>query len=50
MKKLRKGKQEWELECKEAILRFQKLKTLVKAYFVSKLVFFNETLEYFATK
>jgi len=46
IKKLVKGRQEWEVACWEASLSPRKLKTLVKTRFVSKVVLFQETLEY----
>jgi len=46
MKKLSKRRQEWEVACHEASLLPRKLKTLVKTRFVSKVVFFQEMLEY----
>jgi hypothetical protein len=48
-KELGKGRQEWESTCKEIGLRLWKLKTLVKTQFASKVVFFQEKLEYVAT-
>jgi len=48
IKKLRKGRLEWELAC-EVSLRTWKLKSLVKICFASKVVLFQETLEYYAT-
>jgi len=47
MKKLGKGKQDWEFACKEIGLRPWKLKKLIKIWFASKVVIFQETLEYF---
>jgi hypothetical protein len=46
IKKLGKGRQEWESACKEIGLKPQKFKTLIKIRFTSKVVFFQETLEY----
>jgi len=45
-KKSNKGKQKWEFACQEISLLLRKLKTLVKTGFVSKVVLFQETLEY----
>ncbi len=44
-KKSGKGKQEWEKACVEKGLWFQKLKTLVKTRFSSKVIMFKEVLE-----
>jgi hypothetical protein len=47
MKKLGKGRQDWEFACKEIGLRPWKLKKSIKIRFVSRVVIFQETLEYF---
>jgi hypothetical protein len=44
IKKLRKGRPEWELAC-EVGLRAWKFKSFVKNCFASKVVLFQETLE-----
>jgi hypothetical protein len=44
-KKLGKSRQEWELACKKVSLKPQKLKTLMKIQFASKVFLFQETLE-----
>jgi hypothetical protein len=46
-----KGRQEWEFACQEVSLPYEslhlrKLKTFVKTRFASKVVLFQETLEY----
>jgi hypothetical protein len=46
MKKSSKGRQEWEVACHEVGLPPQKLKTLVKTRFASKIVLYQEMLEY----
>ncbi len=45
-KHLNKGKEEWEMACVERGLRFWKLKTLVKTRFASKVIMFEEVLEF----
>jgi hypothetical protein len=45
-KKLGKGRQKWESKCKKIGLKPHKFKMLVKTWFASKVVFFQETLEY----
>jgi len=47
-KEIEEGRLEWEL-AREVSLRAQKLKSLVKNCFASKVVLFQETLEYYAT-
>ncbi len=44
-KKLGKGKHEWETTCVKRGLWLQKLKTLVKKRFSSKVIMFKEVLE-----
>ncbi len=41
-----KGKQEWARACKDAYFCLQKLKTIVKSQFISKVIIFKETLEF----
>ncbi len=45
-KKSRKGQQEWEKACVEMGLRPQKLKTLMKTKFASKVLMFEKCLEF----
>ncbi len=45
-KKSGKGRQEWERACVERRLWLQKLKTPVKTRFVSKVIMFEEVLEF----
>jgi len=45
-KKSRKGIIEWQKTFYEVGMQHKKLKTLVKAYFVSEVIMFQETLEY----
>jgi hypothetical protein len=45
-KKFSEGRQEWEKACIECGLPPQKLKTLVKTKFASKVIMFKETLEF----
>jgi hypothetical protein len=47
--KSRKGKHEWERACMDSGLRPWKLKTLVKTRFVSKVIMFEEILEFKVT-
>ncbi len=46
IKKSGKGIIEWQKTFYEVDMQHKKLKTLVKAYFVSKVIMFQETLEY----
>jgi len=46
LKKYGKGKQEWEKACIECGLSPQKLKTPIKTRFASKVIVFEETLEF----
>jgi hypothetical protein len=46
MKKSGKGHHEWDKACRATGLTPYKLKTLVKRKFVSKIMFFQETLEF----
>ncbi len=46
IKKSGKGIIEWQKTFYEVGMQHKKLKTLVKAYFVSKVIMFQETLEY----
>jgi hypothetical protein len=48
-KKSSKGRQEWEVPCVEINLPPWKLKTFVKTWFDSKIVFFQKALEYICT-
>ncbi len=41
-----KGRHEWERTCVEKGLKLKKLKTLVKRRFASKVIMFEETLEF----
>ncbi len=45
-KKSGKGRQEWEAPCREVNLHPRKLRNFVKTRFASKVVFYQETLEY----
>ncbi len=45
-KKSRKGRLEWERACMDSRLRPWKLKTPIKTRFVSKVIIFEETLEF----
>jgi hypothetical protein len=46
MKKSGKGRFEWKKTCFDVRFPHWKLKTLVKTKFVSKMILFQETLEY----
>jgi hypothetical protein len=48
-KKLGKRKHEWEKACMDSRLQPWNLKTLVKTRFVSKVIMFEETLEFKVT-
>ncbi len=45
-KKFNKGRQEWEKACIECGSLLQKLKTPIKTRFASKVIMFEETLEF----
>ncbi len=48
-KKCNKGRKKWELTCKEIGMRPQKLKTLIKTKFSSKVVLFQKAMEFSTT-
>ncbi len=48
-KKFNKGRQKWELTCKEIGMRPRKLKTLIKKINSSKVVLFQKTMEFSTT-
>ncbi len=45
-KKSGKGRLEWEKACHESSMQHRKLKTSMKTHFASKLILFQETLEF----
>jgi len=45
-KKYGKGKLDWEKACHEASMKHKKFKTSMKTHFASKVIIFQETLEY----
>jgi hypothetical protein len=46
IKKFGKGRSEWQRACLDARVSHQKLKTPMKTRFISKVILFQETLEY----
>jgi hypothetical protein len=46
IKKSKKGRQEWEKACIQCGMPPRKLKTIIKTKFASKVIMFEETLEF----